>query len=247
MVQKLFLLLLAVTILSQNVICKVEEKCTEGDLLPHAENCELFHKCFEGSLYELSCPNGLHFSPTHKLCDFPQNANCAVNVDNCVDGDLLPHEESCELFYVCSEGSLNVHTCANGLHFSPTHKICDFPQNANCAVKVDTCVDGDLLSHEESCEQFYVCSEGSLNVHSCPNGLHFSPTHKLCDFPQNANCAVKVNTCVDGDLLPHEESCELFYVCSEGNLSLLSCPAGLFFNRTLKVCDFADNVNCARK
>ncbi len=245
MVRKLFILLLTLTVLSHNVICEVEEKCTEGDLLPHADNCQLFNLCFDGILHEHSCPNGLHFNAAHKLCDFPQNANCAVK-DTCVDGGLLPHEESCELFYMCSEGSLDVLSCPNGLHFNAAHKLCDFPQNANCAVKVDTCIDGDLLPHDESCELFYRCSEGSLDLFSCPNGLHFNAVHKLCDFPQNANCAVKVGTCVDGDLLPHEESCELFYMCSENSLNLFSCPAGLFFNRTLKICDFADNVNCAR-
>lgn len=133
MVQKLFLLLLTVTILSRNVISEAEETCTEGDLLPHADNCQLFHLCLDGILHEQSCPNGLHFNVIDTLCDWPQNANCAVKVDTCVDGDLLPHEESCELFYRCSEGSLNLFSCPAGLFFNRSLKVCDFPDNANCA------------------------------------------------------------------------------------------------------------------
>jgi len=189
MVQKLFLLLLTVTILSSNVICEVAETCTEGDLHPHEDNCELFHLCFEGVFREHSCPNGLHFNAMQKLCDWPQHANCAVKVDTCVDGDLLPHEESCELFYRCSEGSLNELSCPNGLHFSATNRICDWPQHANCAVKMETCVEGDLIAHEESCELFHVCSGGNLNLFSCPAGLLFNRTLKACDFADNVDCA----------------------------------------------------------
>ncbi len=228
----------------ENANCDIQQRCIDDDLLPHAESCDLFYKCTDGSLQVLSCPDGLHFNPTEKQCDWPVDAKCAVSDEKCVDGDLFPHEKSCELFYQCSGGSLQLQSCPDGLHFNTIEKQCDWPVDAKCAVSEEKCVDGELFPHEESCELFYQCSDASLQLQSCPQGLHFNPIEKYCDWPEEAKCEISADKCVDGDLFPHKENCELFYQCSGGALQLQSCPAGLHFNSFDNVCDFPEQARC---
>ncbi|XP_037049535.1 probable chitinase 10 isoform X1 [Bradysia coprophila] len=227
-----------------NANCKNEDECVNDDLLPHAESCELFYKCSEGTLQVLSCPDGLHFNPIAKQCDWPAEAKCAIGEHTCVDGDLFPHAESCQLFYQCSGASLQVQSCPDGLHFDSIGKQCDWPAVAKCAVTEDKCVDGDLFPHEGSCQMFYQCSGASLELQSCPEGLHFSPTGKFCDWPEEAKCENTAEKCTDGDLYAHKESCELFYQCSGGSLHVQSCPAGLHFNSVGNTCDFPEEAQC---
>jgi len=50
----------------------------------------------------------------------------------------------------------------------------------------------------------------------------------------------------DGDLIVDDQDCNKFYKCTEGIPTSLSCPAGLRFNPTVKVCDWPDAVPCNR-
>ena len=45
-------------------------------------------------------------------------------------------------------------------------------------------------------------------------------------------------------LLPHPTDCSSFFSCSNGVPIELHCPAGLYFNNELKVCDWPQNVKC---
>ncbi|XP_037049536.1 probable chitinase 10 isoform X2 [Bradysia coprophila] len=224
-----------------NANCKNEDECVNDDLLPHAESCELFYKCSEGTLQVLSCPDGLHFNPIAKQCDWPAEAKCAVTEDKCVDGDLFPHEGSCQMFYQCSGASLELQSCPEGLHFSPTGKFCDWPEEAKCENTAEKCTDGDLYAHKESCELFYQCSGGSLHVQSCPAGLHFNSVGNTCDFPEEAQCDVEKEKCTDGDLLPYSEACDQFFLCVQGGLYLLSCPDRHHFDANEKLCVLTSN------
>ncbi|KAJ6644226.1 putative chitinase 10, partial [Pseudolycoriella hygida] len=131
-----------------------ENNCTEGDLIPHKDNCELFHICSSDSWLEQSCPTGLHFNPTIKQCDWPDAAQCEEAAIVCSDGDLFPHEEDCALFYQCFANTLVVISCPEGLHFDSTRKACDFPDQAQCAVDTELCEDGDLKASSEACDRF---------------------------------------------------------------------------------------------
>ena len=45
-------------------------------------------------------------------------------------------------------------------------------------------------------------------------------------------------------LLPHPTDCSSFFSCSNGVPIEMHCPAGLYFNNELKVCDWPQNANC---
>ena len=44
--------------------------------------------------------------------------------------------------------------------------------------------------------------------------------------------------------LPSDQSCSLFYLCSNGRAIPLTCPGGLYFNVGTDQCDYRYNVNC---
>ncbi|XP_022901762.1 peritrophin-1-like [Onthophagus taurus] len=46
--------------------------------------------------------------------------------------------------------------------------------------------------------------------------------------------------------LRHETNCNQFYECNWGQKVLFNCPAGLYFNTKLNVCDYPDNVECIK-
>lgn len=61
-----------------------------------------------------------------------------------------------------------------------------------------------------------------------------------------ACCAhTQATPCVHGSFRPHPTDCRVYYVCTHDVLQLMSCPAGLHFNPTLDVCDYAAAANCS--
>lgn len=48
----------------------------------------------------------------------------------CENGEYLPHESDCNLYYICDQGHLLKQNCPPGLHWHD--KNCDWPQYSNC-------------------------------------------------------------------------------------------------------------------
>ena len=45
-------------------------------------------------------------------------------------------------------------------------------------------------------------------------------------------------------LLPNPNDCSQFFMCMDETPILTDCPAGLYFNPDLGVCDYPQNVDC---
>lgn len=48
-----------------------------------------------------------------------------------------------------------------------------------------------LIPHPTNCKHYFVCDHGRAIVMKCPEGLHFNPVEKVCDFPATAGCKIK--------------------------------------------------------
>ncbi|KAJ6635647.1 Peritrophin-1 [Pseudolycoriella hygida] len=46
--------------------------------IPSDEYCDKYYICFNGTLFEFRCAQGLHFNPVLNICDFPRYANCKI-------------------------------------------------------------------------------------------------------------------------------------------------------------------------
>nr|XP_012230502.1 PREDICTED: peritrophin-1-like [Linepithema humile] len=45
-----------------------------------------------------------------------------------------------------------------------------------------------IIPHPSNCKHYFVCDHGRAIVMECPEGLHFNPDKKVCDFPASAGC-----------------------------------------------------------
>ncbi|XP_077286905.1 peritrophin-1-like [Arctopsyche grandis] len=122
------------------------------------------------------------------------------------DGELLPHETSCNMFYICASGKPAEFQCPENLEFNPITKQCDWPESSGCGERFEAVPPCNppgapicpphvvnkpavYLPHENDCRKFYQCDWEVPHKHTCPEGLHFSVANSVCDYPERAQCA----------------------------------------------------------
>ena len=44
--------------------------------------------------------------------------------------------------------------------------------------------------------------------------------------------------------VPHSQDCNKFFMCDGSKAILIGCPAGLYFDPTINVCNYPDKVKC---
>ncbi|KAL8560042.1 hypothetical protein ACOMHN_041511 [Nucella lapillus] len=94
---------------------------------------------------------------------------------------------------------------------------------------------------------------------SCPQGLHFSPALRLCDWPQSVACVlpsaviqkpseltwkVLCPSHVDYYEFPDWTDCSRHYICIRGTVSKQQCPDGLFYDFMRWTCAYKQDVTC---
>jgi hypothetical protein len=61
----------------------INTQCNGNDMLPFPKDCSKFCKCDHGVAVAFDCPQGLHFDPRRKVCNWPQHAACTGEVEGC--------------------------------------------------------------------------------------------------------------------------------------------------------------------
>ncbi|XP_011870340.1 PREDICTED: uncharacterized protein LOC105563386 [Vollenhovia emeryi] len=248
-------------------LCNQYYECVEGDKILRTcpigtyfddakEVCNLAAKA--------KCTRPL---PSHNILIGDYDTKCSP------DGRRFQHESSCTEYYLCSKGKKILKSCSEGLHFNVTIQMCDYPEK-KCdrvtprpTISLDVCppagsTEKVWLSHECECTQYYECVDGERVLRDCSDGLHYDHIRQICNEPTEVKCAnfaplptvptdwssgiPNLNTrCYDENSeTPHEHDCRFYYKCSNGKKILKTCPENLYFNPTLRVCDFSENVAC---
>ncbi|XP_038049704.1 uncharacterized protein LOC119723214 [Patiria miniata] len=99
---------------------------------------------------------------------------------------------SCRMYYICNNGVATHLPCGQGLYYDPLSSTCNYPHNVPCnapdtALFCDARAEG-LYPYPDDCSKFYHCASGLTYTKSCPSGLLFNPSLKVCDWPYNVNC-----------------------------------------------------------
>lgn len=55
-----------------------------------------------------------------------------------------------------------------------------------------------------------------------------------------------VESCINGQYYSHPGSCNLFYICVNGQLVTQNCAPGLHWNQAQQICDWSHNVPCTK-
>ncbi|XP_020707522.2 peritrophin-1-like [Athalia rosae] len=201
---------------------------SQGIWLPEA-HCDVRHLrgCFNLHLDAEQIPyspdNIYQEDPSNAICDVEGEEGCesvykvtpvqnpsfaeAAQANPCpadpdsIDRVLLPHPHNCSLFYKCDWTTPVLFECPQDLHFNIDLQICDWPWHAGCDSGWTRCPRPPPLCpaqhrrpihlpHPHLCDQFYQCNWGQPHLQSCPDGLHFNPSLKVCDWPHSAKCQI---------------------------------------------------------
>lgn len=142
-----------------------------------------------------------------------------------LDGKQVPHEKRCELYYRYVYGVKVLKECYDGNLFNPEISNCDYSYNVDC---------GNRSYPEDSNisnDYYYIEDEDWSSV----------------EDPIPSECPIKEDPYEPDALLAHEQSCNHFYRCINGNKYLMKCPGILQFNKKISVCDWPSKVRCSSK
>ncbi|GIX70877.1 putative chitinase 3 [Caerostris extrusa] len=116
------------------------------------------------------------------------------------------------------------------------------------------CTKRDFLPHALLCQHYIDCSVILRFTEKCPQGLHFNPTKRVCDFPEMAGCGKPSESLPSPDLyhecsceaclLPSEYNCLEYFLCLNHTAYRMKCSDGLLFDKKLNTCNLANRVVC---
>ncbi|XP_018337851.1 PREDICTED: uncharacterized protein LOC108745930 [Trachymyrmex septentrionalis] len=184
----------------------------------------------------------------------------------------LPHPCLCNQYYECVEGDKVLRTCPIDTYFNDATDVCDWSTEVKCISQFPSheiqiksydinnkcSPNGRAFNHEDSCTEYYLCSEGEKVLQYCLEGLHFNVTIQMCDYPQkkcNLNTSgpqpiptVALNICpldsIQQILLPHECNCTQYYECIDGKQILRDCSDGLHYDYVRQICNVPIEAKC---
>lgn len=188
----------------------------DGHRLANQNNCRAWIECQGNARVERQCENGHLFDTQLKNCLPAHTVRCGArglppaDIDVLSPEDFFPpcprtgvifrsHPHDCQKYFICAEGSLIHHTCANGIHFNPASLQCDFPQNVQCRSNHILIPQTPLLpdcSYGEShfpnlinCNQYYLCVNDEPKPMKCPTGQLWNNEKKKCERSNTSSCA----------------------------------------------------------
>ncbi|KYN12264.1 Peritrophin-1, partial [Trachymyrmex cornetzi] len=187
----------------------------------------------------------------------------------------LPHPCICNQYYECVEGDKVLRTCPIDMYFDDATEVCDWSTEVKCISQFPShdiqindydinnkcSPNGRAFNHENSCTEYYLCSEGEKVLQYCLEGLHFNVSIQMCDYPQK-KCdltisdtprpqpipTVALNICPPDSmqqvLLPHECDCTQYYECIDGKQILRDCSDGLHYDYVRQICNVPIEAKC---
>lgn len=162
-------------------------------------SCPAYYTCVNGLGYPQTCTEGFHFNPDIGACDYPKPDGSCAGIIACPPGgeyELFPIDGSCVNFQLCFLGKGSIESCAEGLQFDKTLKICDLIERVQC-VDTSDCPLADVpgapvfIAHPTDCTKYHYCIKGAANPTplQCPTGTKFDLAQRTCII---GNCTVPV-------------------------------------------------------
>ncbi|KAK3599855.1 hypothetical protein CHS0354_022427 [Potamilus streckersoni] len=183
--------------------------CTPGMLFPDSDDCQYYYDCtFNHTLIKKKCNPGHVFSYFRKRCV----------TKGSIGDDCTPATST------------------------TTIKTTEVPTSEPIGIMTPTCTPGDSFPDPDDCHSYLHCTfSHTLIKKKCHPGHVFSQSKKHCVSSGSINddCTPGVETtsiCKYGETVPDERSCNAYYICYSGKLSLKFCPIYSTFSRNRGHC-----------
>jgi len=180
------------------------------------------------------------------------------------------HPINCDQFYKCTNGTLTLETCENGLLFDGTgavHNFCNYNWRANCEGRVHEqlpiargpCEYAFGIFTAGPCEQYYTkCEYGEPIDEPCTPGLAYDERLHACNWPDLLEYCVPeevVGFRCPAQLDPRDPAsrflnprfavpgdCSRYYFCVNGQPRLGHCGDYAVFDESILACADAETV-----
>lgn len=153
---------------------------------PNYQECVKYISCWQGTGFEVPCPDGAWFDRCENICNWPDSIEDKCKCSDCPSSGIsfFPNtkiENQCHLYMMCVNGNSFDMSCGNGLLFDRQRQVCaDYRTVTDCVI--DTCKNISTLEvgyapNLQNCQQFFICARGNrLMTQTCPSGQGYSMT-----------------------------------------------------------------------
>lgn len=212
-----------------------------------------FSACVSGG-----CPQtGGQYYTTAKPYD-PQNDDQMCKGKQ--NGETFPVRGNCSEYIYCWNNKAVIRSCGQ-MHFNPKQHACQDSKLAGCAGNgIDQnsiykpCYGkptGKKLEDLRDRNRYILCYNGLAFEQHCPLNYYFDMYQQDCILNEqqgnennNGQNDLVCEGKKTGQLLRHQWDCTKYIVCHFGKAVEMPCPAGLYFNSKLNICDFHESVQC---
>ncbi|GAB0098657.1 hypothetical protein DMENIID0001_144260 [Sergentomyia squamirostris] len=197
-----------------------------GTFVPDPEACESFYLCLTGEPPRWAeCPDAYWFNPATRLCDLPENVECALHT-------TLPPTTT-------TTTTTTTPTTVWDPDIEPGI-YCPSQDNPFRIVFLQSFVD---------CGRYYICYHGRPHRFQCVSGMYFNQFWNQCDYPQNTYCEINPNpfpVCPRSGLtiFPHPDACDSYIYCLNGEPSIQKCPFYHHWDIGSQSCMMRDRARC---
>ncbi|VDM39671.1 unnamed protein product [Toxocara canis] len=227
--------LIASVLLFMNSSAAVYFDCSGHSDGLYAIGCSsVFMRCYLGQTYNMTCPGDLKFNPDNAKCDYSVNVALCMNAEfsgpfDCssrIDG--VYGSGTCSTSYFsCYQGVATEMPCPPNLYYNSQTKGCDYKENIK-ECNLPTGMHGRSIRYGfESAHH-----EGEPLIHYEEEPLIPYHHHEF-------SCLNKPDGLFTSR---HGECIDFFWLCAHGESFKFHCPAGLFFHRQTKQCDYQERV-----
>lgn len=239
-----------------NAIC--EERADEGlDYVRHPTDCSSYIGCeeppFTGSCGEY------YFNEETQICDEIQNVQCDIESEP-ETTIILPATEPPTTTTETTPPPTTAEEVITDIDTTEELVTTDIPNPTTIepveelttkTAELLTCPEGDeqiiFLPSKNSCEDYFFCFNGVPLAMQCADNLQFNAKKGKCDFKENVKCTAGRPRCTQAmnKFFAHESSCNMFYYCRFGHLTIQRCPYFYNWNDEQKECQLNYGDKCS--
>lgn len=222
-------------------------KCVEGSKTPAAD-CDKYYKCSRGQNLLYGCGKDYLFNITTLTCQLDVQHLCWP-INSCTEGDKLSYPNDNQKYYECVGGKLVINSCDQYSIFNKLAMSCVAKEECTCPGGYK---EGEMSSCPDECDKFYICIAGVQALHECGPGNYFENKTLSCEKDVHDRCKIE-KPCLcpggyeEGDLSPHPDDCDKYYICVNGKQILKECGKDNYFDKNTLTCEFDIDNECWAK